>query len=166
MKKIIRISIIILVLFIFTPFVFANNINTEDLDFNHMEFSETENPVTYKYFNDYADMLRSKINYKKYKRFWLMSYRYKLHSDGTISELSPTPLNTPYEGTKKNEYFESILLDNLPPKFPENMEIGDVYIQLYASRNCEKTETKIYYTKGYYFTIFYGNEVIIFLNEE
>ena len=66
---------------------FAEKINTDKLIFGKMRFSPTENPVTYNYFVEYADMLRSKVDFKKYKRYWLASYRYKVHTDGTISDL-------------------------------------------------------------------------------
>lgn len=160
MKKIKYILIIFCLIFI-SP-VFANNINTDERDFLRMKFSPTENPVTYQYFVDYADMLRSKIDFKKMKPTWGMEYRYKVHSDGTISDLEPMPLNVPYECTKINEYFENLLLNNPPPPYPENMEIGDVYVHFYAELDL-KTGTDMYFLSNEEGAYYSGNYISIYL---
>ncbi|MBR2526703.1 hypothetical protein IKE67_09585, partial [bacterium] len=107
MKKQNILILIILLNILTIPFVKANEIvvqNSEeitksdeiqtkkDVDFKKMRFNEKENPVTYKYFKDYADLLRSNINFNKFYFFgyrpqnqgWYMKYHYKLHKDGTI----------------------------------------------------------------------------------
>ena len=160
-----RIFISILVILTFISPVFANNINTDELDLRKMNFSPTENPVAYKYFVDYTDMLRSKIDFKKMRPTWIMEYRYKIHSDGTISDLQPMLLNTPYEGTKINKYFEDILLNNPPPPYPENMEIGDVYIEFSAELDL-KTKTTIMPTRNNEGTLYAGNCIIISLYQK
>ena len=97
--KNLKLILIILVIFLLVPSVNAKNINTEDLNFRMMQFNETENSVTYRYILDYANMLYDKINADiLFKENWYMEYRYKLHADGTISDLKPMPLNTPYKG--------------------------------------------------------------------
>ena len=124
--------------------------NTENIvDFSKMRFNENENPVTYKYFNDYADLLRSKINFNKFYFFgyrpfndWYMSYHYTLHKDGTISDLQPTLENSPRRGKPINKYYENIIQTVLPPPFPENMEIGDVDVILIVERKA-RTRTEI-----------------------
>ncbi len=132
--KNLKLILIILVIFLLVPSVNAKNINTEDLNFRMMQFNETENSVTYRYILDYANMLYNKINADiLFKENWYMEYRYKLHADGTISDLKPMPLNTPYKGKTINKLFEKLLKDTTPPPFPNNMEIGDVYIELQAN---------------------------------
>ena len=140
--------------------------NAKDtVDFSKMRFSENENPVTYKYFNDYADLLRSKINFNKfyffgYKPFddWYMSYHYRLHKDGTISELQPTLENHPRKGKPINKYYENIIQTVLPPPFPENMEIGDIDVILIVSTEVRtKTEILFLNLSG----IYQGNTVIM-----
>ncbi len=143
-----------------------NNNNTENIvDFSKMRFNENENPVTYKYFNDYADLLRSKINFNKFYFFgyrpfndWYMSYHYTLHKDGTISDLQPTLENSPRRGKPINKYYENIIQTVLPPPFPENMEIGDVDIILIVSTET-KTKTEILFLKET--GIYQGNTVIM-----
>ena len=128
-----------------------NNNNTENtVDFSKMRFNENENPVTYKYFNDYADLLRSKINFNKFYFFgyrpqnqgWYMKYHYTLHKDGTISDLSSALGCSPRNGKPINKYYENIIQTVLPPPFPENMEIGDVDVILIVSAET-KTKTEI-----------------------
>ncbi len=140
--------------------------NAKDtVDFSKMRFSENENPVTYKYFNDYADLLRSKINFNKfyffgYKPFddWYMSYHYRLHKDGTISDLQPTLENHPRKGKPINKYYENIIQTVLPPPFPEKMEIGDVDVILIISTEV-KTKTEFLFLKES--GIYQGNTVIM-----
>jgi len=142
--------------------------NTEKVvDFKKMRFSETENPVTYKYFNDYADLLRSNIDFNKFYFFgfrpkdlgWYMKYHYKLHKDGTISELSSALGCSPREGKPINKYYENIIKTVLPPPFPNNMEIGDdVYIILIVERKA-RTRTEILFLN--LSGIYEGNTVIM-----
>ena len=163
MSKYIKLHVLFLFIsLMFISPVFANNINRDNFDFNKMRFSQTENPVTYKYFVDYADMLRSKIDFKKMRPTWGIEYRYKVHSNGTISDLQPMPLNTPYEGTKINKYFEDLLLNNPPPPYPENMEIGDVYINFHAGLDL-KTETNLYFIRNNDGAYYPGNYISIYL---
>lgn len=163
MSKYIKLHVLFLFIsLMFISPVFANNINRDNFDFNKMRFSQTENPITYKYFVDYADMLRSKIDFKKMRPTWIMEYRYKIHSNGTISDLQPMLLNTPYEGTKINKYFEDILLNNPPPPYPENMEIGDVYIEFTAELDL-KTKTNLYFIRNNDGAYYPGNNVSIYL---
>lgn len=144
----------------------------KDVDFKKMKFNENENPVTYKYFNDYADLLRSNINFNKFYFFgyrpqnqgWYMSYHYKLHKDGTISELSPTLENSPREGKPINKYYENIIKTVLPPPFPENMEIGDdVYVTLVVKRTVG-TKTDMYFLNET--GIYQGNTVNIYIKKK
>ena len=166
MSKYIKLHILFLFIsLMFISPVFANNINTDELDFLQLEFSPTENPVAYKYFIDYTDMLRSKIDFKKMRPTWIMEYRYKIHSDGTISDLQPMLLNTPYEGTKINKYFEDILLNNPPPPYPENMEIGDVYVEFFAELDLQ-TGTDLYFIKNNDGAYYPGNSVSIYLTSK
>ena len=134
MKNITRIILsVILTLCLISP-VFAQKIDTDKIDFNVVKFTATKNTVTYNYILDYANMLYEKINTTiPFKENWYMEYRYKLHADGTISDLKPMPLNTPYKGKTINKLFEKLLKDTTPPPFPNNMEIGDVYIELQAN---------------------------------
>ena len=143
--------------------------NTENIvDFSKMRFNENENPVTYKYFNDYADLLRSKINFNKFYFFgyrpqnqgWYMSYHYTLHKDGTISDLQPTLENSPRRGKPINKYYENIIQTILPPPFPENMEIGDVDVILVVERKA-KTRTEILFLNET--GIYQGNTVSIYI---
>ena len=127
----------------------SDNNNENIVDFSKMRFNENENPVTYKYFNDYADLLRSKINFNKFYFFgyrpfndWYMKYHYTLHKDGTISDLSSALGCSPRNGKPINKYYENIIQTVLPPPFPENMEIGDVDIILIVSTET-KTKTEI-----------------------
>ena len=184
MKKLNILILIILLNFLIVPFakaeetVVQNNEEitktdeiqkNKDVDFKKMKFNENENPVTYKYFTDYADLLRSKINFNKFYFFgyrpqnqgWYMSYHYKLHKDGTISELSPTLGNSPYEGKPINKYYENIIQTVLPPPFPNNIEIGDdVYVILVVERKA-RTRTEILFLEES--GIYHGNTVIIYL---
>ena len=140
------------------------------VDFSKMRFNENENPITYKYFNDYADLLRSKIKFNKFYFFgyrpfndWYMSYHYKLHKDGTISELQPTLENSPRSGKPINKYYENIIQTVLPPSYPKNMEIGDVDVTLVVSTET-KTKTEILFIKES--GIYQGNTVIIYLHKK
>ena len=142
----------------------------DTVDFSKMRFSENENPVTYKYFNDYADLLRSKINFNKfyffgYKPFddWYMSYHYRLHKDGTISELQPTLENHPRKGKPINKYYENIIQTVLPPPFPEKMEIGDVDVILVVERTVG-TKTDMYFLNET--GIYQGNTVSIYIKKK
>ncbi|MBR1943144.1 hypothetical protein IJ843_05360 [bacterium] len=137
------------------------------VDFSKMKFSENENPVTYKYFQDYADLLRSNIDFNKFYFFgfrpkdlgWYMKYHYKLHKDGTISELSSALGCSPREGKPINKYYENIIKTVLPPSFPDNMEIGDdVYVILIVERKA-RTRTEILFLN--LSGIYEGNTVII-----
>ena len=137
------------------------------VDFSKMKFSENENPVTYKYFQDYADLLRSNIDFNKFYFFgfrpkdlgWYMKYHYKLHKDGTISELSSALGCSPREGKPINKYYEHIIKTVLPPSFPDNMEIGDdVYVILIVERKA-RTRTEILFLN--LSGIYEGNTVII-----
>ena len=137
------------------------------VDFSKMRFNENENPVTYKYFNDYADLLRSKINFNKFYFFgyrpfndWYMSYHYTLHKDGTISDLQPTLENSPRRGKPINKYYENIIQTVLPPPFPENMEIGDVDVILVVERKA-RTRTEILFLNET--GIYQGNTVSIYI---
>ena len=131
MKNITRIILSIFFIFSFALPVFAQKIDTDKIDFNVVKFTATKNTVTYNYILDYANMLYEKINTTiPFKENWGLEYRYKLHTDGTISDLKPMPLNTPYKGKPINKLFEEFLVNTTPPPFPENMEIGDVYIEL------------------------------------
>ena len=187
MKKQNILILIILLNFLTVPFVKANEtvvqsseeitksdeIQTKkDVDFKKMRFNEKENPVTYKYFKDYADLLRSNINFNKFYFFgyrpqnqgWYMSYHYKLHKDGTISELSPTLENSPHEGKPINKYYENIIQTVLPPHFPADMEIGDdVYVILVVER-AEGTKTDMYFLNET--GIYQGNTVHIYIQKK
>ena len=187
MKKLYILILIILLNILTVPFVKANETVVQsseeitksdeiqakkDVDFKKMRFNEKENPVTYKYFKDYADLLRSNINFNKFYFFgyrpqnqgWYMSYHYKLHKDGTISELSPTLENSPYEGKPINKYYENIIQTVLPPAFPTNMEIGDdVYLILVVER-AEGTKTDMYFLNET--GIYQGNTVHIYIQKK
>ena len=134
MKNITRIILsVIFTLYLISP-VFAQKIDTDKIDFNVVKFTATKNTITYNYILDYANMLYEKINTTiPFKENWFMEYRYKLHTDGTISDLKPMPLNTPYKGKPINKLFEEFLVNTTPPPYPKNMEIGDVYIELHAN---------------------------------
>ena len=145
--KNLKLILIILVIFLLVPSVNAKNIDTDKIDFNKVKFTETRNPVTYKYILDYANMLYDKINTDiPFKESWGLEYRYKLHIDGTISDLKPMPLNIPYKGKPINKLFEEFIVNTTPPPFPENMEIGDVYIELYVDTTTVE-EIEIYYLR-------------------
>lgn len=187
MKKQNILILIILLNFLTVPFVKANEIvvqNSEeiiksdeiqtkkDVDFKKMRFNEKENPVTYKYFKDYADLLRSNINFNKFYFFgyrpqnqgWYMKYHYKLHKDGTIFELSPALGCSPHEGKPINKYYENIIQTVLPPPFPNNMEIGDdVYVILVVER-AEGTKTDMYFLNET--GIYQGNTVHIYIQKK
>ena len=131
MKNITKLILSIFFIFSFVSPVFAQKIDTDKIDFNVVKFTATKNTVTYNYILDYANMLYEKINTTiPFKENWGLEYRYKLHTDVTISDLKPMPLNTPYKGKPINKLFEEFLVNTTPPPFPENMEIGDVYIEL------------------------------------
>ena len=174
MKKIYILLLIILIIPTVNAdeLVFSNDEKQIEntVDFSKMRFSENENPVTYKYFNDYADLLRSKINFNKfyffgYKPFddWYMSYHYRLHKDGTISELQPTLENHPRKGKPINKYYENIIQTVLPPPFPEKMEIGDVDVILVVERTVG-TKTDMYFLNET--GIYQGNTVSIYIKKK
>ena len=140
------------------------------VDFSKMRFNENENPITYKYFNDYADLLRSKIKFNKFYFFgyrpfndWYMKYHYKLHKDGSISELHSALGCSPRSGKPINKYYENIIQTVLPPSYPKNMEIGDVDVTLVVSTET-KTKTEILFIKES--GIYQGNTVIIYLHKK
>lgn len=145
--------------------------NTENtVDFSKMRFNENENPVTYKYFTDYADLLRKNINFNKFYFFgyrpfndWYMSYHYKLHKDGTISDLKPTLENSPRGGKPINKYYENIIQTVLPPPFPDNIEIGDVDVILVVYRTAG-TKTDLYFLNQS--GIYQGNTVNIYITKK
>ena len=141
--------------------------NAKDVvDFSKMRFSENENPVTYKYFQDYADLLRSHIDFNKFYFFgyrpqnqgWYMKYHYRLHKDGTISDLSSALGCSPRNGKPINKYYENLIQTVLPPPFPENMEIGDIDVILIISTEV-KTKTEFLFLKES--GIYQGNTVIM-----
>ena len=140
--------------------------NTENtIDFSKMRFNENENPITYKYFNDYADLLRKNINFNKFYFFgyrpfndWYMKYHYKLHKDGTISDLNSALGCSPRKGEPINKYYENIIQTVLPPPFPDNIEIGDVDVILIVERKA-RTRTEILFLK--LSGIYQGNTVIM-----
>ena len=154
--------IVILVLLIFLGLSSVVQAQEEkELDFRSMNFSETENPITYKYFLDYANMLRSKVEFKKYYKYWLMEYHFKLHKDGTITELHHMPLCVAYfEGTKVAKQIDEIVKNNPPPPYPEGMEIGDVYVELHITL-WDEDVTKFYYEVNS--GIYTGNTVTIYI---
>lgn len=161
--KNLKLILIILVIFLLVPSVNAKNIDTDKIDFNKVKFTETQNPVTYKYILDYANMLYEKINADiPFKENWYMEYRYKLHTDGTISDLKPMPLNIPYKGKPINKLFEEFLVNTTPPPFPENMEIGDVYIELHASSYLTD-KMLIYYLRDNDGALYPGNHISIYI---
>ena len=161
--KNLKLILIILVIFLLVPSVNAKKINTEDLNFRMMQFNETENSVTYRYILDYANMLYDKINTDiPFKESWGLEYRYKLHTDGTISDLKPMPLNIPYKGKPINKLFEEFIVNTTPPPFPENMEIGDVYIELHVSSYLTD-EMLIYYLRDNDGALYPGNHISIFI---
>ena len=159
MKKLL---ILLLSLIILPTIVYANGIKTEDLNFLFTEFSPTENPVTYNYFKEYADMLRSKLDFKRIKTSWVIEYRYKLHTDGTITDLISMPLNYPREGTELDEYFRNWILDNPPPPYPKDMEIGDVYVEVVLETHL-KTVTEVNYYWDKPKALYPGNKVDIYM---
>lgn len=133
MKNVSRAILSIFIIFLLATPTFAQKIDTDKINFDVVKFTETKNPVTYKYILDYANMLYEKINTTiPFKENWGLEYRYKLHTDGSITDLKPMPLNTPYKGKPINKIFEEFLISTPPPPFPDNMEIGDVYIELYV----------------------------------
>lgn len=161
--KNLKLILIILVIFLLVPSVNAKNIDTDKIDFNKVKFTETQNPVTYKYILDYANMLYDKINTDiPFKESWGLEYRYKLHTDGTISDLKPMPLNIPYKGKPINKLFEEFIINTTPPPFPENMEIGDVYIELYVDTTTVE-EIEIYYLRENGGALYPGNHISIYI---
>ncbi|MGN0018649.1 MAG: hypothetical protein ACI37S_06375 [Candidatus Gastranaerophilaceae bacterium] len=139
-----RIVILVLLIFLGLSSVVQAQ-EDQNLGFRGMQFSETENPITYKYFQDYVKMLRSKIAFKRYYKFWLMEYRFKLHKDGTITEMEHMPLCAVYyEDKKVAKYIDDIIKNNPPPPYPAGMEIGDVYVELHIAL-WDEDETNIYY---------------------
>lgn len=136
MKKII-VNLVLISVFslFFVPSVYAKKVNTEDLDFRFMKFNSVENPVTYNYFVKYADLLFSKMDFKKISIYGVIEYKYILHTDGTITDLKSMPLNQHDDGTKLDKYYRDIIMKNPPPPYPENMEIGDILVSLYAEKD-------------------------------
>ncbi len=165
---------ILLLIMLIIPTVNANELvfsndekQIEDtVDFSKMRFSENENPVTYKYFQDYADLLRSHIDFNKFYFFgyrpqnqgWYMKYHYRLHKDGTISDLSSALGCSPRNGKPINKYYENLIQTVLPPPFPDDMEIGDVDVILVVERKA-RTRTEILFLKES--GIYQGNTVIM-----
>ena len=140
--------------------VSAKVINTNrDLDFNKMKFSPTENPVTYQYFVDYADMLCRKINFVKLNPSWGIYFDYMINVDGSVSNLTNSML--PNSKRTNNYYLGRFLMDNPPPPYPDNMEIGYVDVHLYI-QNSTKNETFIYFKNNKSEKSLYkGNQVFI-----
>ncbi len=165
MKHCIKYLIVIALSLILSPIVFANSINTDDLDFNKMRFSPTENSVAYNYINTYAKQLNDNINFKKFRRYWLAHYCYILNPDGTISNLRALELNTPKKNKKINAYFENIIQTTSPPPFPENMEIGAVRIELYISRDNDEDDIDCIFLKRDPQTVLPGNYISIYIDK-
>lgn len=165
MKKIIVNLVLIFVFSFFVPSVYAKKVNTEDLDFRFMKFNSVENPVTYNYFVKYADLLFSKMDFKKISIYGGIEYKYVLHTDGTITDLKSLPLNQFDDGTKLDKYYRDIIMKNPPPPYPENMEIGDILVSLYAEKDL-KTKIKIRYLRDNQGSITPGNNISIRLHKK
>ena len=165
MKKIIVNLVLISVFSLFVPSVYAKKVNTEDLDFMPMEFNSVENPVTYNYFVKYADLLFSKMDFKKISIYGVIEYKYILHTDGTITDLKSMPLNQHDDGTKLDKYYRDIIMKNSPPPYPENMEIGDVLIYVSAIKDL-KDEVLVKYLRGNEGSTTPGNYVNIRLHKK
>lgn len=150
--------VVLLYVFLVLP-AFAQYINTDELNFNEMTFSPTENPVTYQYFVDYADMLRRKINFVKLNPSWGIYFDYMINVDGSVSNLTNSML--PNSKRTNNYYLGRFLMDNPPPPYPDDMEIGYVDVHLYI-QNDTKDETFIYFKNNESEKSLYkGNQVFI-----
>lgn len=164
-KFIINLVLIFAFSLFFVPSVYAKKVNTEDLDFRFMKFNSVENPITYNYFVKYADLLFNKMDFKKISIYGVVEYKYMLHTDGTITDLQSMPLNQYEDGTKLDKYYRDIILNNTPPPYPKNMEIGDVLIYVVAIKDLE-TKTKLRFYRGNEGSTTPGNYVYIHLNKK
>ena len=95
--------------------------------YRYRTFNSYENPIYYKYMDNYLNILGEA--YAKIKFFSanvLVSFEYKLHKDGTISDLKIDSLSAKLSQKK----IRKLLEDNLPPKFYNGMNEEYVNIEV------------------------------------
>ncbi len=166
MKICTKYLIVIILSLVFMPITFANSINTDDLDFNKMRFSPTENPVAYNYMNAYAKQLSDSVDLKKFRRTWLAHYYYRLNTDGTISNLQVRELNSPPKNKKINKYFEEFLTTTCPPPFPKDMEIGAVNVEFLMENKRLEEDISVFFDRIPSGTIYPGNQMYINIDKK
>ncbi len=166
MKSFIRYLIVIALSLILSPIVFANSINTDELDFDEMRFSPTENPIAYNYMNAYAKQLSDSVDLKKFKRTWLAHYYYRLNTDGRISNLHVGELNSPVKNKKINKYFEEFLTMTCPPPFPKDMEIGAVNVEFAIENKRDEERIYVFFDRIPSGTRYSGNQMYISIKKK
>lgn len=116
-----------LMLFITMP------LKAEVIKDNGRSFNAYDNPVYYKYFDDYMNILGEEFGKIKFYRInILVEFYYKIHKDGTISDLKVGQYtNSPMNAKKLKQLVEN----NLPPKFYDGMDEEWVNVNLDFSTN-------------------------------
>lgn len=109
------------------------NVSAEELlDDRHM-FNPYDNPVYYKYFDDYINILGENFDRIKFYRINIfVGFKYKIYRDGSIHDIKIDYLtNSPMNAKKLQKLIES----NLPPKFYDGMNKDYVNVDLVFATN-------------------------------
>ena len=102
----------------------------------------TDNPVYYKYMEDYQKQLYDAFNPRKFLYHgWGTAYEYTIHKDGTISDMKLYH----NENKRFNAYVESVILDNPPKPFYEGMDIEQMRINTMLLQNDDDDDMRIDY---------------------
>lgn len=108
-------------------------VNAEELLDNARYFNAYENPVYYKYFDDYMNILGNEFAKIKFFRSNIcVQFEYKIYKDGTIGDIKIDPVtNSP----KNAEKLKLLLVNNLPPKFYSGMDKDYLNIEIFFGTN-------------------------------
>ena len=116
---------------ILIPFLMLTSVAmSEEMEppYLYREFNSYENPVYYKYMDNYLNILGEAFSKIKFYRINIcVIFEYRLNKDGTISDFEVDPLsNTPLNEKKLRKLVEN----NLPPAFYEGMDREYVNMQV------------------------------------
>lgn len=108
-------------------------LRAEELIDNGRNFNAYENPVYYKYFDDYMNILGEEFGkIKFYRGNIFVEFYYKIHKDGTISDFRVDAFSDVLINAKK---LRELVEKNLPPKFYEGMDKEWLNINIVFSTN-------------------------------
>lgn len=118
--------------------------NAENLGNNRHLFNSYENPVYYKYFDDYMNLIGEKYSkIKFYRQNIFVGFEYKIYPDGTIQDLKTDLLtNSPMNEKKLKRLIEN----NPPPNFYKGMDRDYVNIEISFQTNkyCDEYNVDYY----------------------